>query len=256
MSASPSTESRFTIICVRCERSVYARDAWVGSEVLCPHCSSVICVPERPASGAPVRANPPTLSKKSVFNFPCPRCDTLLEGHTGMSGHTAACPTCAARLVIPFLKPRSRQPEPAKLVEDDCRDHAAVHAYAADGSAAPQIVDLPNGGKAIRCPRCTEYCAIDADACRHCGAPFTMEAAPTTGKIRRDTQALAALTFGVVSLAAFPFFVPALVAIWMGVRSLAQPEAGRRPVSALVGVILGVMSLAGGALFLWWRLSP
>lgn len=255
MSTTIPADERFTMICVRCERSVYARDEWVGSEVQCPHCSSVIRVPERGPAGIPVRAEAPTLSKKRVFNFPCPRCETLLEGHSGMSGHKASCPTCAARLVIPFLR-RSGQPDPATLIDDDGRDFAAVHAYAADGSAAPQIVELENGALAIRCPRCEQLCAIDADVCRHCSAPFTMEAAPTTGKIRRDTQALAALTFGIVSLAAFPFFVPAMVAIWMGLRSFMNPEAGRRPIAALIGVILGVGSLVGGTTFLWWRLAP
>jgi hypothetical protein len=249
------TAEHFTILCLRCDRPVLARPAWVGWEVLCPHCYSPMRVPEMPSDERPVRAEGPDLSAKSCFNFACPRCDCLLEAHTGMSGRLATCPTCAARISVPFLRGRAGRPEPALLVDGEAEPPTPVHAYGASGHHAPQIVRGADGTSVIECPRCNAYNAIETDTCAACGTPFTIEAAATVGKIHRDRWASASLTLGVLSVLVFPAVIPGLAAAWLGARSAMFAGSRRRSVAGLVGLALGLLSLAGAVVFWYWKLK-
>lgn len=253
--ATPEAAERFTIICLRCDRPVIARRTWVGREVHCPHCYSVIRVPAAPADGRPVRADGPNVSTKLAFNFACPRCDCLLEAHTGMSGQFGMCPTCAARFRVPHLRGRSGVPQKAELVEGVVDTPTPLHAYAASGHQAPRIVQTDDGLAVIECPRCNAHNAIDADNCAACGAPFTMEAAATIGKLHRDRWAKSSLGLGVVGVLAFPVMLPAAVAVWLGLRSVMFAGSERRSVYGFVGLTLGLLSLIGGAAFWYWKLK-
>lgn len=242
-------------MCLRCDRPVIARREWVGREVYCPHCYSVIRVPEAPADGRPVQADAPNVSTRLGFNFACPRCACLLEANTGMSGQLGTCPTCAARFHIPYLHGRSGRPQKAELVEGGVADPTPLHAYAASGHQAPRIVRTDGGGAVIECPRCNAHNAIDADTCAACGAPFTMEAAATVGKLRRDRRAVGSLTLGIIGLLAFPLMLPAAAAVWLGLGSVMFAGSDRRSVLAIVGLALGLLSLIGGTVFWYWQLK-
>jgi hypothetical protein len=246
---------RFTILCRRCDRPVLARTSWVGWEVECPHCYSPMRVPEVPADGRPVQAEGPDLSAKNCFNFACPRCDCLLEAHTGMCGRLATCPTCAARLRVPFLHGRSGRPDKATLIDGEAEAPTPVHAYGASGHHAPQIVRCADGTSVIQCPRCDAYNPIDADTCEACRAPFTIEAAATVGKLYRDHWASSSVTLGVLAILLFPIMIPGLLAIWFGTRSVMFTGSGRRSILGFVGLGLGLLSLAGGIAFWYWKLK-
>jgi ribosomal protein L40E len=252
---APQAAERFAMLCYRCERPVIAHRGWAGWEVRCPHCQSVMRVPPPPDDGRPVRAEPPDVSAKRCFNFACPRCDCLLEAHTGMSGQPGTCPTCAARFKIPYIKGRSGMPQKAVLIEGEAEAPLPLHAYAASGHQAPLIVQREDGTAVIQCPHCNAHNTIDADACEACGTPFTMETAPTVGKLRRDRQATAALAFGVVAFFLFFAIVPGLLAIWFGVRSVMFAGSSRLCVRGLTGLALGLLSLAGAAAFWYYKLK-
>lgn len=249
------TVQRFTILCRRCDRPVLARAEWVGREVGCPHCQSLMRVPEVPADGRPVRAEAPSLSARHGFNFACPRCDCLLEAHTGMCGHLGTCPTCGAHFDVPFVHGPSGKPDKAKLIEGRAEDSTPLHAYAASGHQAPQIVQRDDGTSVIQCPRCNAHSPIDADTCVACGAPFTIEAAATVGKLYRDRRATASLTFGVIALPLFFTIIPGLLATWLGLRSVMFSGSSRRSAVGFVGLALGLLSLIGGVTAWYFKLK-
>lgn len=244
-------QGRFDVICLRCTRPVIARQEWAGRDVHCPHCHSVIRIPTPPVEGRTVMAEPPGLSVRHYFNFACPQCKVLLEAHTGMCAQRATCPTCAARFVVPHLKPNSKMPSKAELLEGEAADPAPVHAYAASGVQAPRIVQRADGETLIECPRCNAYNSVDADSCEACSTPFTMDAASSMGKLRRDWQVNASLTLGIVGLLLFFLLLPSLLALWLGAAAALSPVPGRRVGLALLGLSLGLFGLIGGIVF-WY----
>lgn len=247
---------RFTMICRLCDRPVIARESWVGEEVHCPHCESLLCVPPPSQDGRPVRALGPNLSARRCFNFACPACECLLEAHTGMSGHSAICPTCAARFEIPYVDGRSGRARKAVLTEPSAEPLAPVHAYGASGAHAPRFVTDNAGQTVIQCPHCNAHNEIDADTCLACGTPFTMESAPTVGKLRQRNRATWSITLGVIALPLFPFFIPGVLAVWLGLSSAVFADPMRRSSKGLVGLILGLLSLIGAGVFWYVRLKP
>lgn len=254
--AKPDGVQRYTIICRRCERPVIAREAWAGQEARCPHCQSVIRVPPPSTDGRPVQSLAVSLTPRRCFNFACPACECLLEGHTGMCGQVAACPTCAARFKIPYVRGNSGRVEKAKLIEGAAEAPVPTHAYGASGIEAPTIVRSESGESIIQCPRCNAHNAIDADTCGACAAPFTMDAAPTVGKMRQHNKAVSAVTLGVIGLFLFPIGIPAALAVWFGLRSAVFEPTGRRSNLGLVGLSLGILSLIGAGVFWYIRLKP
>jgi DNA-directed RNA polymerase subunit RPC12/RpoP len=238
-----------SILCVRCERPLAVRAAWVGREAACPHCGSVMCVTPAVGGGLVDRAGHADLRPRMEFHFPCPRCETLLEAHTGMSQLPATCPACATRMIVPGVLP-SGLPQPAGLCggDDPAATPQPVHAFAADGASAPTIIDF-EGRRMIRCGYCKSTSEIDADRCGQCRRPFTADATQTGQQIRTDRLAQASIILGCVAVPFFALFVPALLAAALGGWSLI---VGGRRIRALVGTLLGMCSLLGGVLY--WAL--
>lgn len=239
---------QFTMICLRCDRPIVTTRQWIGREQRCPHCYSVVLIPEPPATGEIIRTKAPRLGPKMFFHFACPRCGSLLEAHTGMCGQRAHCPTCAAHFEIPGIK-RSKRPAKARLLGDKDESPSPMHAFAADGAAAPKLVRTEDDQVFIECPKCHAYNEIDVDACAACHTPFTLEGATSTGKIRTEGLAQASLLTGVFGLLTFPLGLLGLIAILTG--SYAMLRGGEVPGRAIAGVVLGVLATVGGAAF-WY----
>lgn len=254
MSTASTPIERFKILCIRCDRPMFARPEWIGWEVECPYCHSVVRVPEASDDGLPTRSTGPNLSPRKYFNFPCPRCESLLEGHTGMCGHSAVCPTCAARMIVPHVK-RGGAPMDAELLDDDTVETAPLHAYAASGYSAPKIVQRGDES-VIECPRCGAHNAIDANHCRACEAPFTMDGAQTMPKARSDSLGTTAVVCGVFGLLMAPIFIPGLLAVWFGLQSMLQSGQLGRARAGLIGLCMGVISLGAGSAYVWWMMKP
>jgi DNA-directed RNA polymerase subunit RPC12/RpoP len=245
-----SEMEQFTIVCRDCRRPMKACRAWEGRDVQCPYCSSVVRVPTPPEGDQAVQAGRPVLSPKLEFNFGCPRCETLLESHTGLSGQPGRCPACGARVIVPEVSRRTGRPRRAQLLDEGGEDPTPIHAYAASGLQAPRIFRRPDGTQAIECPRCSETCPVDAESCPACGTPFTAEAAASIPNYKSSRRAHLALVLGIVSLPLCPVFVPALAALVFGTLSLRLGSGGRPPTAGIVGIVFGVISLTGGLLLL------
>lgn len=246
VAANEESAGAFVMACLHCGRRLTAQRAWAGREVRCPHCARVFRIPPAPGTDRPVRAPFPSLEPRVRFHFGCPRCQSLLEAHAGMCGEPACCPTCGARVVVPALNPRTHMPDRAALLDSDDQYPTPMHAYAADGHRAPRLERLSDGTMIIRCPRCGARCAVDADACAACGAPFTIEGAPTATGSSDDSRAVAALVLGFISLPLCKLLVPAAVAVVLGVMSLHVGSDRKASGVGIVGLILGIVALAAG----------
>lgn len=258
MAESATQEARFTIVCLRCERPILARRGWVGHEVKCPHCMSLLRVPPPAADGSLVRANRPALGARSYFNFACPGCKSLLEVHDGMSGTDGVCPSCGSRILVPYIDRNNGLPDPGVLLDkpkvtpDAAADDPAapaVHAYAAAGGEAPRIVRTEDGERAIECPRCREWSPIDADACVACGTPFTMDAAATVGKIQHSKRTAIGVTLAVVGVFSFPLLLPSVVGLVLGLLGLINPEGRGHRAGPWTAAVLGLLGVGGGIAF-------
>ncbi len=239
---------RFRIRCRRCERELLARRAWVGQDVRCPHCSSVIRTPTPQPGDSAALADPPALTPARFFNFPCPRCDVLLGGHTGMSGGAARCPTCGVRIEVPFVDPGSGLPLPATAGEPPPEELAALHAYAADGRLAPQIVQDRIRGPRILCGGCGGENDIEARSCAACGTPFSIDAVPTGFGSVRGPAGMGALVLGIAGLASVylpQFIIMSAAALLIGART-AFDRRGALSWTALVGGGLGLVGVSAG----------
>lgn len=247
---SPPIDS-FLMLCRHCQQPVTARGAWVGRDVKCPHCGAINAVPQRPADGRPVRADAPTLRANRYFNFGCGRCKTLLEGHTGMVGQRANCPTCGATFRVPYLNPATGRPEGLAQVDEDGSLPTPMHAYAASGEQAPRIERRPDGTDVIICPRCKAASPIDADTCVGCRVPFVIEATANIDDVDTSGMPLTAVVFGLVGLGAwyFPIFaLPGVVALVLAARCIGLRPRLPRDLVALGGGLLGLTSLLFAAL--------
>lgn len=241
---TPVAGQRFTIICRRCQRPVLVLRAWIRREVACPHCNSVVRVPEPPTDGRAPQSGPPHLGPRELFHFACPRCDVLLEANTGMCGQIGRCPTCNSQVRIPAVDVRARQMGEPELVELADDERYATHAYAAAGGAAPTLVATVDGGHAIECPRCSGLNEVDADLCAHCGAPFVLEAAATRRTAHAAEAARIALLAAFISIPLFLLVVPGLVAVVAGGYTLfCGAWTNWRP---WVAISIGTVTLTAG----------
>lgn len=249
------TGSKFTFKCLRCDRPVTAARQWAGKEVRCPHCNSVQKVPLSDGSQASIRGATPNLTAKRCFNFVCKRCQSVLEAHTGMSGQQGHCPTCDAFFIIPGVDPRTGMPTGKADPGDDGQDPTPVHAYAASGEQAPTIVRDESGLPAIKCPKCNAHNELDADNCAACGMPFTIEGASVAREsFFRGGSGMASMILGLLSIPTCMFFIPGLLAITLAYLHRRETPGRKWPASALVGLMLGLLSLPLGVGIWIWRL--
>lgn len=248
MTATPEdTRERFTILCPQCRRTLAARAAWVGREVQCPHCKNQMRVPPPMSGAGPVLAAPAREVGGARFQFRCPCCESMLEARDVQSGRTGNCPTCGAQFLVPELD-RSGVPYEATLIDHDPQDPTPLHAYGASGHQAPRIFRQADGTPGIECPRCRGQTQITADNCPRCGAPFTIDGV-TTGEPRGQGWGSAALILGLIALPLFAVVVPAAGAVVLAGVSWLRAGGGRPGGAAILGAVLGVLSLGCAALF-------
>ena len=132
------------------------------------------------------------------------------------------------------------------------QDPTPVHAYAAAGDKAPEIVHLKDAGQAIVCPRCDATSDIEQNYCEACGFPFTMEGANRAAHSTADGYAVASFVVGLISLpvcicAGAYGGIGAFIAGVLGwtsltrVRSTGSARGGRR--WAIAGLALAMVGL-------------
>ena len=195
----------------------------------------------------------PSIAPSLRFNFSCRLCGSVLEAHASQSGTPGRCPTCAAVFNIPRVDPRTGLALGTGDSGETAQDPTPVHAYAAAGEKAPEIVHLEGAGRAIVCPRCAATSDIEENYCAACGFPFTMEGANRAAQSTADGYAVASFVVGLISLpvcicADAYGGIGALVAGILGwtsltrVRSTGSARGGRA--WAFAGLALAVVGLA------------
>jgi len=268
---STGSESRtegiliYELSCPQCQRTVSADGSYIGRLVKCPHCQGQFRLPaplqETPPSTGQVESPPhapssvqgplPPFHDASPtgyrFHFACVRCGSVLEANTTISGRQGRCPTCAAEFTVPAFNPSTGAVGKPVLLVPDEQDPTPMHAYAAAGARAPEIVTGPDSRQAIRCPRCSGMSAVDANNCKICGLPFTLEGiAPMRAPGEANGYAVASLVMGILGMPCGILVLPQLLAIIFGVIAHRQigrsgfVERGRGMATA--GVLLGLVS--------------
>ena len=165
-----------------------------------------------------------------------------------MAGQSGTCPTCGNTIVIPILDYRGRLIDPTthEIIKQDPHP---VHAYAAAGHRAPQIVTDDRGDRHILCPRCNRLNSIAGNNCLQCGLPFTMEGTAGDAIGAANSWAVASLVLGIVSLAggcALAGIPPVLAIIFgaLALRGTNQPAGGSAGRGmAIAGIVLGVVAI-------------
>ncbi len=195
----------------------------------------------------------PPVAPSLRFNFSCRTCGSVLEALIAQSGTPGRCPTCAAVFNIPRVDLRTGLALGSGDGGETKQDPTPVHAYAAAGDKAPEIVHLEGAGRAIVCPRCAATSDIEENYCAACGFPFTMEGANRAAQSVADGYAVASFVVGLISLpvcicAGVYGGIGALVAGILGwtsltrVRSAGSARGGRA--WAIAGLALAVVGLA------------
>ena len=123
-----------------------------------------------------------------------------MEAHASQAGQPGRCPTCAAVFKIPYLDPRTGLALGVGDSGETRQDPTPVHAYAAAGDKAPEIVHLEGAERAIVCPRCAATSDIEQNYCAACGFPFTIEGANRAAQSVADGYAVASFVVGLISL--------------------------------------------------------
>ncbi len=185
------------------------------------------------------------------YGFLCGYCSSRLEATDSMAAQSGTCPTCGKAIIIPILDNRGRLIDPTtnQIIKQDPHP---VHAYAAAGHRAPQIVAVNERDRAILCPRCSRQNPLTSNNCAGCGLPFTMDGTIGESISGSNSWAVASLVLGIVGIPTLCLIVPSLLAIIFGILALrgsnqsVGPQAGRG--MAITGIILGVIGLPLAAL--------
>jgi DNA-directed RNA polymerase subunit RPC12/RpoP len=197
------------------------------------------------AMSAPTRPklNPRPLSGRR-FGFNCAYCSSRLEAVESQSGDQGACPTCGNNIVIPICDRYGRLIDPltGKIIKQDPHP---VHAYAAAGERAPQILRNTSGEQSIRCARCTHVSPISSNNCKSCGIPFTMEGTTVDAASNNSGMAVASLVLGIIGLITPCLVVPALLSVVFGAIAFAsaQRAEGQGKGMAIAGLVIGGLGL-------------
>jgi hypothetical protein len=255
----------FTCHVCRTTLSVEAEQA--GQLVRCPTCLTTLTAPS--ASGVETQPTPTAgvagpvpgvqglgRSTGRRYGFNCGYCSSRLEATDSMAAQEGQCPTCGNNITIPILDRYGRLIDPVtqKIIKPDPHP---VHAYAAAGERAPNIVRETDGSQLIRCSRCLAPSPIAANNCRQCGMPFTMEGTTLEAQGSSNGYAVAALVLGIIGLPAGPTIILPLLAIIFGIIGLRQlaPNAeasGGSRAMAIAGLICGGIGMVFG-IWVWSR---
>ena len=267
--------------CHVCRTDLSAEDAQVGQLVRCPSCYTTLHVPSAapdpaaalaamhgigmqgaPAPGPSTPYNPPHPGGPTFqtprypgpgfmpfrpggrrYGFNCGHCSSRLEANEAMAAQDGQCPTCGNNITIPILDRYGRliDPKTRQIIKQDPHP---VHAYAAAGERAPQIVRGPDGKQAIRCPKCGGVSAISANNCRGCGMPFTMEGTTLEATGASNGACVASLVLGIVGLIPCTFGIASLMALIFGIVGINQLKSndgrGGRGM-AIAGIVLAIL---------------
>jgi DNA-directed RNA polymerase subunit RPC12/RpoP len=236
-------------VCHVCRTSLSVEDSQAGQMVRCPTCRQTLRVTARPseasiaasvaAAGNAFRPRP-GVGKRYGFN--CGYCSSRLEANEGMAAQEGQCPTCGNTITIPIIDRYGRliDPKTRQIIKQDPHP---VHAYAAAGDRAPQIIRGVEGRRSIRCARCNAVSPITANNCAACGMPFTMEGTTVDASGSNNGMAVASLVLGIISLATFCLPIPAVLSIIFGIiaynRTTGLEGVGSGRGMAIAGIVLG-----------------
>jgi len=189
----------------------------------------------------------PTAPAAYQFRFTCTRCESVLESQTELCGQPGKCPTCATEFIIPLFDPKTGALGELMNLSGEPQDPTPVHAYAAAGTRAPEILRDERDEPYIRCPRCGTRSPVDANRCEACGLPFTLEgvthdAVPGSA----NGYAVASLVLGILGLPCFMLVIPQILAVVFGFVALNQHARRRTSAGrgmAIAGIALGLIGL-------------
>lgn len=259
----------YELPCPFCRQAVSADSDFARRRVRCPHCRGEFELQSTPSTehaaeplasppsaptmiasipvGSQTVDTPPPIPRVEPFSFWCARCESVLEAHSGQCGLPGKCPSCATEFLIPEFDTQTKIVGKPRDIAGRPENPTPVHAYAAAGGQAPEIVGTDSDDQAIRCPRCHHLSPIDSDRCRDCGLAFTLEgvnyaAVPN----RRNGYAVASLIMALLGVPCSVLVVPQVLAVFFG--GVAMFQVRRDPLSrgqglAVLGIALGVLSL-------------
>jgi predicted RNA-binding Zn-ribbon protein involved in translation (DUF1610 family) len=143
-------------------------------------------------------------STDHAFSFACPLCGSMLEAPAAQAGQSGRCPSCDGFVPIPLLDPatglRRSAAAAAAAPETPGSSTPVVHAYAAAGNRAPAIVRSEDNSYHIVCPRCMRREDIQAQACAHCGQPFTIEGVTHVGQLHVEPLVVVSFLLGMIGM--------------------------------------------------------
>ena len=188
-------------------------------------------VPQPPPSARPAGARPVGAPFRSNggpgkrYGFNCAYCSSRLEATESMAAQEGQCPTCGNSIVIPILDKYNRLIDPItrQIIKQDPHP---VHAYAAAGERAPQILRQPDGLQIIRCAKCGRTSPITANNCKTCGMPFTMEGTTPEAAGASNGYCVASLVLGIISIPFSCLVIPGVLAVIFGIVGLTQTGSG------------------------------
>jgi predicted Zn finger-like uncharacterized protein len=256
--------------CPICRTKLSATESQVGAAVRCPQCQTTLKVPlPEMATAGGVAGNSTHPVKRPAaktgaaasffkaaggggsgkhYGFNCAYCSSRLEATDAMAASEGQCPTCGSTITIPIQDRYGRLIDPItrKIIKQDPHP---VHAYAAAGDRAPRIFRQKDGKQIIRCTRCSAVSPINANNCKACGMPFTMEGTTVQAGGTSNGFCVASLVLGIISIPTFCSIITPLLAIVFGCIGYSQTKKAESESSgkgmAIAGIICGSI---GGAL--------
>ena len=221
--------------------------------VRCPSCGGTVRVPTRAVAVAeaenksrrPTTLTPPPPSRGAgrKYGFNCVYCSSRLNATDSMAGQAGACPTCGNNIIVPIRDRYGRLIDPLtnKVIKQDPHP---VHAYAANGTRAPGIVRVGREKQVIQCASCASRSPMNANNCKACGTPFTMEGTTHESSGSANLYSTASLVLGLVGLITPCFPVFAGLAVIFGMVGIQRSDTaggtGGRGM-AISGLVLGLV---------------
>jgi predicted Zn finger-like uncharacterized protein len=264
----------FVFDCPICRTKLSAQESQIGAAVRCPHCASTLKVPmpEMATATTAVGNEPSPFARPSArtgaaanflkatggagggkrYGFNCGYCSSRLEATDSMAASEGQCPTCGSTIIIPIQDRYGRliDPKTRQIIKQDPHP---VHAYAAAGDRAPRILRQKDGKQVIRCARCSAMSPINANNCKGCGMPFTMEGTTVQASGTNNGFCVASLVLGIISIPTFCLIVTPLLAIIFGCIGYAQTRKAEGETGGKGMAIAGIICGSIGGLFAFWH---